>query len=59
MPMSAVIATLISIIAKIEAFSWNVIIGGLVITLSIVISGVYDAVMEKKEAKKNEQDQSQ
>ncbi len=59
MPMSAVLAALISIIAKIEAFSWNVIIGGLVITLSIVISGVYDAVMEKKEAKKNEQDQSQ
>lgn len=48
MPMAAVIATLTSIIFKIEQFSWNVVVGGLIITLAIVISGVYDARIEKK-----------
>ncbi|MCR5184767.1 MAG: DMT family transporter [Bacilli bacterium] len=48
MPMSAVIATLTSIIFKLETFSWNVIAGGLIITLSIVLSGIYDAKQEKK-----------
>ena len=48
MPMAAVIAALTSIIFKVEAFSWNVIVGGLIITLSIVISGVFDAISEKK-----------
>ena len=43
MPMAAVVATLTSIIFKMEQFSWNVVIGGLVITLAIVISGVWDA----------------
>ena len=49
MPMAAVIATLTSIIFKMEAFSWNVIAGGIIITLSIVLSGIYDALMEKKQ----------
>lgn len=48
MPMSAVVATLTSIIFRMEKFSWNVIIGGLIITIAIVISGVYDAKQEKK-----------
>ena len=43
MPMSAVVATLTSIIFRFEAFSWNVVIGGLVITGSIVISGIFEA----------------
>lgn len=48
MPMAAVIATITSIIFRIEEFSWNVVAGGLIITLAIIISGVYDAKMEKK-----------
>ena len=49
MPMSAVIATFVSIILRMEEFSWNVVIGGLVITLAIVLSGVYEALQEKKQ----------
>ncbi len=48
MPMSAVVATLTSIIFHMEEFSWNVVAGGIIITLSIILSGVYDAKMEKK-----------
>ena len=61
MPMSAVIATVSSIILRMEAFTWNVVIGGLIITLSIVISGIYDAKQEEKkkvEEKVDEQNQS-
>lgn len=49
MPMSAVVATITSIIFRIEKFSWNVIAGGLIITAAIVISGIWDAKHEKKE----------
>ena len=57
MPMAAVIATFISIIFRFEEFSWNVVAGGLIITASIIISGIYDAKMEKKqlEQKKKEE----
>ena len=51
MPMSAVVAAFVSLICRMEEFSWNVIVGGVVITLAIVISGIFDA---KKEAKENE-----
>lgn len=64
MPMSAVIATFISIILRMEDFSWNVVVGGVVITLSIVLSGIYDAKMEQRnkiekveEIKENEQNE--
>ena len=49
MPMSAVVATLTSIIFSMERFSWNVVAGGLIITASIIISGLYDVKREKKE----------
>lgn len=49
MPMAAVIATFISIIFRVEQFSWNVVVGGLIITAAIIISGIYDAKMEKKQ----------
>ena len=52
MPMSAVVAAFFSFITKMEAFSWNVVIGGVIITLSIIISGIFDAKGEKKEVKK-------
>ena len=48
MPMSAVVAALTSMIFQMEPFSWNVIAGGLIITLSIILSGIYDARMDKK-----------
>ena len=60
MPMSAVVATVTSVIIGMESFSWNVIAGGLIITLAIVLSGVYDAKKEAKEkaqeVNSNEQD---
>lgn len=55
MPMAAVVATLVSIMFKVEAFSWNVVVGGLIITASIVISGVIDAVNDKKALAKQEE----
>lgn len=46
MPMAAVIATIISVISRLEEFSWNTVIGGLIITIAIIISGIYDAKKE-------------
>ena len=54
MPMAAVIATITSIIFKIEKFSWNVVAGGLIITAAIVLSGLWDAHIEKKEQEKRQ-----
>lgn len=48
MPMSAVVATLTSIVCHMESFSWNVVVGGLIITLAIIISGLFDAKQERK-----------
>ena len=56
MPMSAVVATVLSVIIGMESFSWNVVAGGLIITAAIVLSGIYDA---KKEAKEKQQEVSQ
>ena len=58
MPMAAVIATITSIICRTEQFSWNVVVGGLIITLAIVISGVFDALADKKAKAKLENEQS-
>ena len=54
MPMAAVVATLTSIIFRVEEFSWNVVAGGLIITAAIVISGIFDARAEKKAQIKGE-----
>lgn len=51
MPMSAVVAAFTSFICRMEAFSWNVVVGGIIITLAIVISGIFDARSEKKNKK--------
>ena len=59
MPMSAVIATFISIIFRMEEFSWNVVVGGIIITLSIVLSGIYDAKTELKQKKMEEESNEQ
>ena len=55
MPMSAVIATITSIIFRLEKFSWNVVAGGLIITAAIVLSGLWDAYIEKKQQKEQEE----
>ena len=49
MPMSAVIAASTSMIFRVEKFSWNVVIGGLIILAAIIVSSVFDV---KKEANK-------
>lgn len=49
MPMSAVVAAFVSLICRMEKFSWNVVAGGVIITLAIVISGIFDAKREAKE----------
>lgn len=54
MPMSAVVAALTSMIFHVEEFSWNVIIGGLIIIGAIVISGIYDVKKGKKNSQKEE-----
>lgn len=46
-PMSAVLATSMSILFQMEEFSWNIVIGGLIITLSVIVSGIHDARKER------------
>ena len=53
-PMSAVIATILSISLSFEPFSWNVIVGGAIILLAVFLSGIYDALEEKRHAHKRE-----
>ena len=55
MPMSAVVAAFTSFICRMEAFSWNVVVGGVIITLAIVISGIFDAKREGKEKQVQEE----
>ena len=58
MPMAAVLATLFSIMFRIEQFSWNVVVGGLIITLAIIISGIYDAKVEKKQLEEKKEEEA-
>ncbi|MBQ7244058.1 MAG: DMT family transporter [Bacilli bacterium] len=53
-PMSAVIATILSISLSFEPFSWNVIVGGAIILLAVFLSGIYDALEEKRHVHKRE-----
>ena len=41
-PLSAVIASVLSICLQIEGFTWNLLIGGLIILLSIAVSAIFD-----------------
>ena len=41
-PLSAVIASVLSICLKIEEFTWNLLIGGIIILLSIAVSAIFD-----------------
>ena len=55
MPMSAVVAASTSILFHVEQFSWNVVIGGLIILGAIIASGVYDVYKEKQKALEQEE----
>ena len=50
MPMSAVVAALTSMMFRVEEFSWNVVVGGLIIVAAIVVSGIFDVKKEKEAA---------
>ena len=41
-PLSAVIASVLSICLKLENFTWNLLIGGVIILLSIAVSAILD-----------------
>ena len=41
-PLSAVVASVLSIAFKMEEFTWNLLIGGLIILLSIAVSTIFD-----------------
>ena len=41
-PLSAVVASILSIAFKMEEFTWNLLIGGLIILLSIAVSAIFD-----------------
>ena len=47
-PMSAVLATSLSILLAMEEFSWNVVIGGLIIVASILLSSLMEVCEEKR-----------
>ena len=50
MPMSAVIAASTSMIFRVEKFSWNVVIGGLIILAAIIVSSIFDVKKEENKA---------
>ena len=47
-PLSAVVASVLSIAFKMEEFTWNLLIGGLIILLSIAVSAIFDYRKECK-----------
>ena len=49
-PLSAVVASVLSIAFKMEEFTWNLLIGGLIILLSIAVSAIFDYRKECKSA---------
>ena len=55
-PLSAVVCTVLAIASGMEDFNWNLLIGGLVILLSIVVSAIFD--YRKECQQKNNQEES-
>ena len=47
-PLSAVVASILSISFKMEEFTLNLLIGGLIILLSIAVSAIFDYLKEGK-----------
>ena len=45
-PLSAVVCSALSISLKMEEFTWNLFIGGLIILLSIAVSAIFDYLKE-------------
>jgi drug/metabolite transporter (DMT)-like permease len=52
-PLSAVVATTLSIAFQMEQFTLNLLIGGLIILVSIAISAIFDYRKECKERQQN------
>ena len=52
-PLSAAVATVLSISFGFEGFTWNLLIGGLIILLSIAISAIFDYRKECQSHKEN------
>ena len=55
-PLSAVVATSLSIYTGIEHFNLNLLIGGLIILLSIAISAIFDYRKECREKHNNQEE---
>jgi drug/metabolite transporter (DMT)-like permease len=53
-PLSAVVASVLSIACQMEEFTMNLLIGGLIILVSIAISAIFDYRRECKNKKNNE-----
>ena len=59
MPMSAVIAAVTSMIFRVEEFSWNIIVGGLIILAAIILSSLYDVKKEKQNVLKEQENKQE
>ena len=58
-PLSAVIASALSICLKLENFTWNLLIGGVIILLSIAISAIFDYRKECQAKKHSIEEETQ
>ena len=58
-PLSAVIASALSICLKIEEFTWNLLIGGIIILLSIAVSAIFDYRKECQAKKHSIEDENE
>ncbi len=58
-PLSAVIASVLSICLKIEEFTWNLLIGGIIILLSIAVSAIFDYRKECQTKKHNIEEENE
>ena len=58
-PLSAVIASALSICLKFENFTWNLLIGGVIILLSIAVSAIFDYRKECQAKKHSIEEETQ
>ena len=58
-PLSAVIASVLSICLHLEEFTWNLLIGGIIILLSIAVSALFDYRKECQTKKHNIEEENE
>ena len=58
-PLSAVIASVLSICLRLEEFTWNLLIGGIIILLSIAVSALFDYRKECQTKKHNIEEENE